>query len=301
MPAYNAEKYIAESIESVIAQTYTNWELIIVDDGSTDNTRNIISDYVSHDTRIKYVCQENKKQGAARNNGLRLSKGKFIAFLDSDDIWVADKLKVQLTCIQENGADLVFSAGFVFSTNTRFPDYEYNTILGKLQGDKGFKSLLRQNFIPILSVLVTRQALKEVDGFHQSPDIQNVEDYHLWLKLLLKGFIFWGMPDKLFYYRQHKDQITASDPYASEKVIIMLNTFLEYPFRMHISIRKAMLMRVQAWYSQNGTTRKAAYGILLRMGQIDHLKLIAISTRLVLILIGLRASRKALSLWIHFV
>jgi len=264
MPAYNAEKYIAESIDSVIAQTYTNWELIIVDDGSTDKTGKIASSYVALDERVKYIYQENQKQSIARNNGLKLCRGKYIAFLDSDDIWVINKLEVQLKCIQENKSDLVFSAGFVFSQDISNPDFEFNTTEGIIVGDDGFESLLRQNFIPILSVLVTRQALNEVGGFDENPEIQNVEDYQLWLKLLLKGFVFFGMSGKLFYYRQHKDQVTASDPYASEKVLIMFNTFLKYPFRMQSGIRKAMLLRGKTWYFQNGTNRNAATKILAR-------------------------------------
>lgn len=299
MPAYNAEKYIAESIESVIAQTYTNWELIIVDDGSTDNTAKIVSNYVVLDTRIKYICQENQKQGIARNNGLKLSKGKFIAFLDSDDIWVADKLEIQLKCIEENRSDLVFSAGFVFSKDISVPDYEYNTILGELQGDNGFKSLLRRNFIPILSVLVTRQALIGVGGFDHRPEIQNVEDYHLWLKMLLKGFAFFGMSDRLFYYRQHKDQVTASDPCASEKVLIMLDSFLEHPVCMQSSIRQAILRRAKTWYQQNATTRITASAILARMAQIEQLRQFAFSTRIIMMLIGIRASKKFLNFLVH--
>ena len=96
MPAYNSEKYIAESIESVLNQTFKNFEIIVVDDGSTDNTRKIISDY--KDNRIRYYYQENLGSGAARNLGLSNSRGNWIAFLDSDDLWNPVKLEEQLKC-----------------------------------------------------------------------------------------------------------------------------------------------------------------------------------------------------------
>src|SRR5919106_5413407 len=92
MPAYNAEKYIAGSIRSVIVQTYSDWELIVVDDGSTDSTATVVQEFVARDPRIKYIFQENGRLGKARNTGIRNSSGPLIAFLDSDDLWVPIKL-----------------------------------------------------------------------------------------------------------------------------------------------------------------------------------------------------------------
>ena len=91
MPAYNAATFIAGSIKSVVKQSFTNWELIIIDDGSTDNTKNIINCFINKDARIKYHYQQNGKQGKARNAGLALAKGKYIAFIDADDVWLPNK------------------------------------------------------------------------------------------------------------------------------------------------------------------------------------------------------------------
>jgi glycosyltransferase involved in cell wall biosynthesis len=101
MPAYNAEKFIAESIESVIAQSYNNWELLVVDDGSTDNSKRIIKDFCKKDERIKYFYQPNSKPGRARNSALKRASGRYVAFLDADDVWLSEKLKVQLKEIDE--------------------------------------------------------------------------------------------------------------------------------------------------------------------------------------------------------
>ena len=100
MPSYNTGRFISETIESVLAQSYSNWELIIVDDCSTDNTDEVIEDYISDD-RIKYI-KNDKNSGAAisRNRALREAKGKWIAFLDSDDLWEAQKLEKQITFME---------------------------------------------------------------------------------------------------------------------------------------------------------------------------------------------------------
>src|SRR5262249_23306047 len=96
MPAYNAGKYIADSIQSVLAQTYSDWELIVVDDGSADNTASIVQQFVTRDSRINYFFQENGRLGKARNTGIKEARGALIAFLDSDDLWLETKLELQL-------------------------------------------------------------------------------------------------------------------------------------------------------------------------------------------------------------
>jgi teichuronic acid biosynthesis glycosyltransferase TuaG len=104
MPAYNAEKYIAESIRSALDQTHTNWELVVVDDGSTDGTAEIVRGFRRADDRIKYIFQQNGRLGKARNTGLENSTGRLIAFLDSDDLWARGKLELQVKIMEETGA-----------------------------------------------------------------------------------------------------------------------------------------------------------------------------------------------------
>jgi len=109
-PIYNGAKYISETIESVIKQTYPNWEMIIVDDGSKDNSAEIIRIYEKKDERIKLVQQANGGSASARNNGIRLAKGRYIALLDADDIWEKDFLKSQLALIKEKQAIVVHAS-----------------------------------------------------------------------------------------------------------------------------------------------------------------------------------------------
>jgi teichuronic acid biosynthesis glycosyltransferase TuaG len=109
-PCYNSEQFLKETIESVLAQTYKNWEMIIVDDCSTDEGYNMALKYAAGDSRIK-VCQMEQNSGAAlaRNKAIRLSQGEYLAFLDSDDVWLPEKLEKQLRFMQENDSDFSFT------------------------------------------------------------------------------------------------------------------------------------------------------------------------------------------------
>ena len=115
MPAYNAAEFIQDSIDSVLGQTFFNWELIIINDGSTDNTSEIIQKNIDADNRIISFSQENGKQGKARNLGIKYAKGEYLAFLDADDVWMPDKLAMQLNQIKEKKVDLVFSDSYMFT------------------------------------------------------------------------------------------------------------------------------------------------------------------------------------------
>lgn len=103
-PCYNGGKYISETIESVIAQTYPNWEMIIVDDGSVDNSAEIVKNYIDKDSRIKLIQQANAGSAAARNNGIRRAEGQYIALLDADDLWYRDFLKKQIAFMKSKDA-----------------------------------------------------------------------------------------------------------------------------------------------------------------------------------------------------
>lgn len=125
MPCYNGERFIAEAIESVLGQTYQNWELIIINDGSTDNSEKIIKELLNKDNRIRYI-KNNKNKGipATRNVGIKASKGEYIALLDQDDFWMKEKLKIQMIEILKNNS----SFGLKFS-NTIIMDFTNNKIV----------------------------------------------------------------------------------------------------------------------------------------------------------------------------
>lgn len=217
-PAFNAALFIPETIRCVLAQTYENWEMIIVDDGSTDNTAEIIKPFLS-DPRIKYYYQNNGKQGKARNLALSKVNGEYVAFLDADDLWTSDKLQKQISKIKEVNADVLYSQGWAFNTKYGYNDIsrlkKRKVLVGNLNNYDFLLKLLEKNEIPILSVLAKTSVIKKVGQFTECKKIQNAEDYHLWLKIADSGYVFYGMHEELFYYRVHPSQITSLDTYAS--------------------------------------------------------------------------------------
>lgn len=178
MPSYNTAKYIGDSIKSVLAQTYGNWELIIVDDCSTDNTDEIVKEFLS-DERIKYLKNE-KNSGAAisRNYALREAKGKWIAFLDSDDLWLPEKLEKQLAFMVENGYKFSY-------TKYTIIDSDSNHTGTTVSGPKKITKFGMRNFCwpGCLTVMYERDAV----GLIQIADIKKNNDYAMWLKVIKKA------------------------------------------------------------------------------------------------------------------
>lgn len=176
MPAYNARDTIEESVESVLAQSYDNWELLIVNDCSTDDTADIMSRYANHDSRIKLINQEkNGGVAAARNTAIEASKGDYIAFLDSDDLWDPKKLEKQVTFM--NGSKYAMSC-------TGYEVIDVNSIsLGKLvipPNSISFKNLLKGSRIGCLTVMINLDVVLKRDIFMKDT---GHEDYITWLNV----------------------------------------------------------------------------------------------------------------------
>lgn len=209
MPAYNAERYIAASIASVMAQTMQAWELIVIDDGSNDGTMQIVQNMAKEDPRIR-LCPNESNMGTARsrNRGMDLSRGQYIAFLDSDDIWHPQKLEKQLSCMQETGADLVYTAYAIVDTEgvKQRPDYcvpAYVDING----------LLKENVIGCSTVLLNQKASEQ---FRFQADFYH-EDYVLWLQMLQAGCVMAGVQEVLMDYCYRPDS-RAGNKWASAKM-----------------------------------------------------------------------------------
>lgn len=211
MPAYNSESFIGFAIDSVISQTYKNWELIIVNDGSTDNTQSIIDIYKNSDSRIVALQQKNGKQGKARNLAIAHALGKYLTFLDADDIWTPEKLVLQINEIEDTKAGLVFSKSYMIDVNQKIKDDIICGHIGYLHGIKGIEKMIEMNQIPILTVLVKKDLVERVKGFSENLSIANVEDYHLWLKLIMSDAVFYGSDKVLAYYRIHDSSVTKND------------------------------------------------------------------------------------------
>ncbi|QKJ30434.1 glycosyltransferase [Mucilaginibacter mali] len=225
MPAFNAEKHMAESVETVINQTYQNWELIIVNDGSTDSTGAIAQQYALADKRIKLINQQNKKLSAARNTGIKASTGDWIAFLDADDLWVTDKLEKQIDIINTNpDIGLVFSDGYIFNDGDMNTDFPYGAVSGRFTGVQMYKRLYQGNYVPILSVLVKKTHLDKAGW--QDEQFVACQDWDYWLRLAGNDVIFYGMPDRLFYYRRHGNNMSNdSNLMDLEKSVVFVKNF----------------------------------------------------------------------------
>lgn len=184
IPAYNSEKTIGEALESVLAQTYRDFEIIIVNDGSTDDSEAVIRRYVTGGNGdITCVTQKNKGAAAARNAGIRIAKGELIAFLDADDLWDKDRLA---TALQAMDADP--QAMIVFSDMRHMVDetivhssYLHERGYQHLSGGRIYDNLLKENFIFTPTVTLRRDVLKDVGYFDEGLPI--AEDYDLWLRI----------------------------------------------------------------------------------------------------------------------
>jgi glycosyltransferase involved in cell wall biosynthesis len=258
MPAYNAEKFIAESIESVLAQTYTNWELLVVDDGSTDNTKQIVEKFCAADHRVKYFYQPNGKQGKARNNGLTHATGKYIAFLDSDDVWLPQKLETQLKEIEEKNVDLVFAECIMFTGSVSESKKLMHSGKGYFKGDEGLHKFLDHNQVPCSTVLVKKYVLQDAGGFTENKAIPYAEDYHLWLRLLLQGFTFYGIETELAGYRLHPASSSHGDKLVISHVIEAFQDIKNH-YRSYKSLLNAYQKKWfgEYYYSTNNWKQKA--------------------------------------------
>lgn len=197
MPSYNTDKYIENSINSVINQTYTNWELIIVDDCSSDNTDEIIRGF--DDIRIRYV-KNDRNSGAAisRNRALRLAQGRWIAFLDSDDLWRPEKLEKQLQFMKEHGYSFTFT-DYRIKLNGRWLPYINigPSIITK-------RRLYNYCYISTITVMYDRERV----GLIQIEDIRKNNDYAMWFQAIEKTN-FYRLPECLSFYVKHENSVSS--------------------------------------------------------------------------------------------
>lgn len=210
IPTFNSGKFITETINSVLNQTYTNFEIIVIDDGSTDNTASTLKFLIKNDKRINYYkIKHSGRPAIPRNFGIGKSQGEFIAFLDADDLWDRNKLAKQIAEFKKH-PDYIFlySMSVTFGNVTLFsPNYEVLPLLHKAV-KTGNDLLNIGNSITCSSVLVKKETLQKVNGFDEDEKLKAVEDYDLWIKLSKLG-IFGFIPRILTYYRIHSTQSSA--------------------------------------------------------------------------------------------
>ncbi len=204
IPTYNRAHLIGRSIQSVLNQTYLDFEIIVVDDGSTDNTEEVIKVFQEHDKRIRFIRHENNKGAAAsRNTGITAAKGEYIAFQDSDDEWFPQKLEKTLNILEAHkNIDFIFSYGKIVKAKEIIGDVGKTPGVNRISKKKLMIKLFTYNFIPTQGVIVKKEKIIEVGGFDEN--IYSASDHELWLRLAPICNVYFV--DKPLFYLYFSDE-----------------------------------------------------------------------------------------------
>ena len=203
-PVYNSEKFISETIQTVKNQTYQNWELLLVNDYSTDNSENVIREYEKQDDRIKLInLEKNSGAAIARNTGIKKAKGKYIAFLDSDDLWDKQKLEKQVNFMKENNHEFTFTS------------YEFADESGKGNGKVvhvplkiNYKQALKNTTIWTSTVIFDVEKLGK--DLISMPNVRRGQDTATWWKVLKTGIVAYGINESLSFYRRSNNTLSSN-------------------------------------------------------------------------------------------
>jgi glycosyltransferase involved in cell wall biosynthesis len=211
IPAHNSEAYLPETLDSLLGQTFGAWEAVVVDDGSSDRTAEIVRGYAARDHRIRLFQQPARGVAAARNRGLNECRGAFVAFLDADDLWRPDKLERQLAAAQSSRADLIFCRFECFRSG---PDQHRGGEglgparhrAGPLAGKELMEGLCLDWFIIPSCVLLRRTALLRAGPFDEALRLKS--DLEMWLRMAAGGCQAYGLEELLCRYRIHPSSIS---------------------------------------------------------------------------------------------
>lgn len=216
VPVYNAEKFLDDTINSVINQTYSNWELILINDCSNDNSIEIIKKYKKRDKRIILINNENNLKAAmSRNKGIEVSNGNFLCFIDADDLWDNKKLEKQIKFMNDNNCAFSFT-GYEFADETGKPNGKKVYIPEKIS----YKQALKNTTIWTSTVMFDMSKLSKEDIY--MPNVARGQDTATWWKVLKKVDYAYGLNEILSYYRR------SSGTLSSNKLIALKRTWNLY-------------------------------------------------------------------------
>ena len=221
IPTYNCDRYICQAIDSVLAQTFQDLEIIVMDDGSTDNTRLVLERYGD---QIRYIYQENQERSVARNNGIRQSTGEYVAFLDADDVWREDKLARQVKVLDRHPeVSLVYAQAAIIGGDGAWPRGDEIVAIGwgLARPARIYNRLALRNFIPAPTVMVRRQCFDEVGYFDES--LVYVEDWDMCLRVAEKYKVAF-VPQILAGYRiaNQGNMLSRLDGYSVQQGIVRI-------------------------------------------------------------------------------
>ena len=211
VPVYNSERFINDTIRTVQEQTYGNWELILVNDCSTDNSVSIIEKYVKEDNRIKLINLEcNSGAAIARNTGIEQATGRYIAFLDADDLWHKEKLEKQIKFMKENEYEFTFT-GYEFADEHG----KGNGKIVKVPYRMSYKQALKNTTISTITVMFDTYSINK--KLIYMPNVRS-EDTATWWQVLKNGYTAFGLNEILSYYRRYHDSKSANKLIAIKQV-----------------------------------------------------------------------------------
>jgi glycosyltransferase involved in cell wall biosynthesis len=217
IPCYNYGAYVSDAINSILAQTYKNWELIVINDGSTDSTKEVVMPYVEADSRIRYYYQPNKGLSAARNAGLALTKGEYIQLLDADDCLAPEKLRLQVEILDKNqDIDLVYSDAYIFHHGqsvldvSSFKLFLFSVTPVSGQGVPVLLHMAADNMFLPGAPLYRRSMEEAVKGFKE--DLYPIEDWHYWYRGLLqnKNYLHDNRREAALHSRHHGNNMSIN-------------------------------------------------------------------------------------------
>jgi glycosyltransferase involved in cell wall biosynthesis len=247
---YNSEKYLRETLDSVVDQTYHDWELIIINDGSTDSTETIVKEYINRGAPIVYHYQENSGLGHSRNEALARSHGKYIAFIDHDDVWLPEKLRQQITVLEtEPDYDLVYTNYYVVRGNNKTAKFKRPQPAGRV-----FDRFLSSYPIHVSTVIVRQSAVKKLDPLF-NPNLLMTEDFDFCMRLLIAGQASY-LSQPLATYRYH----TAMSSVTNEIRLIKESIHVLQAF-LRISTSQQQTKIIQKMIKQNGA------GLAFKLGK----------------------------------
>lgn len=200
-PSYNSEKFVLDTIKSILLQTYKDWELLIIDDCSKDSTIQVVEAFIKCYKNIRLIkLEKNSGPAIARNTGIKAAKGKYIAFLDSDDLWLPDKLENQVDFMEENNIDFSFHAYWMQNEG------EKEKKIVKTRKKVSYNDLLKTCDIGCLTAMYNQEKLGKI----YMPDIPKRQDYGLWLAILKKTQYAYSFEEPLAIYRLRKHSISRN-------------------------------------------------------------------------------------------
>lgn len=242
VPVYNAAKFLDNTINSVKKQTYSNWELLFVNDCTPDNSVEIINEYIKNDSRIKLFEQKvNGGAALSRNRGIKEANGEYICFLDADDLWTENKLELQVNFMKKSNVEFIYSS-YEFANENGIPKGKKVIVPEKIN----YKQSLKNTTIWTSTVMLNMNKLTKEDIY--MPNVRRGQDTATWWKILKKINYAYGIKDVLAYYRRTNDSL------SSNKLKALKRTWILYRNVEHLNLIYSCYNF--CWYCFNAIKRR---------------------------------------------